>query len=310
MTRCIRAFSCPRPTSVETVQKTIQSRYLLRAGPRLNPRVVGALAKAQSLYPARIHAFVCLGNHWHLFATYDDPEQMARFHCHFKTNLSKEAGLIHDWPESMFPERYGHVEVSEEPETELARLKYVLSQGCKEGWVASPLDWPGASCVQSLTTGRPWVGEWIDRTALRRSGKGEASDFSEPLEVKLSPIPSLEHLPPEEYRRVVWDLVREIEEETAAMHRADGTSPMGASAVLAVDPHDRPARVEKKVRPWFHARSPEVRRAMRTALRYIFEAFKEASARLKSGDLDAPFPLHTFPPGRPFVREVEILEPG
>lgn len=324
MSRTIRAFSSPRPTVVETLQQTFQDRPLLRAGPRLNRRMLGVLAKAQALYGLDIHGFVAMSNRWHLMATYQDPRQMARAHCFLSTNLSKEAGRLRDWAGPMFPERYRHVEIAPEPVTETARLKYLLSQGCREGLVASPLDWPGVSCVGSLLSGEPMTGEWIDRTALCRAReRGEhvdAEDFTETLEVHLSPIPSLAHLDPEDYRRHMAALVRDIERETAARHRVDGTRPVGAEQVLAVDPHRRPQTVERRPRPWLHASDKEMRRPLRTALIYIVAAYRAAAHELGKGNRNAKFPVHTFPPGLPFVesppksmappRNIESLEPG
>ena len=49
---------------------------------------------------------------------------------------------------------------------------------------------------------------------------------------------------------------------------------------------------------------------MTTALVYIITAYQDAADRLKEEQKNVEFPLHTFPPGRPFIREIEILEPG
>ena len=207
------------------------------------------------------------------------------------------------------------------------RVKAGLSQGCKEGLVASPLDWPGPSSTWSLVSGEPWIGEWVDQTALTRAlanGKDVSEDdFTESVEVKLSPVSSLAHLSPEEYRQVILEIVREIEEETAAMHRAAGTSPLGAEWVLAQDPHTRPTKEPaKRPRPWFHAFAPEIRKKMKDAMIIIVALYREAAERLKAGDRLVEFPLHTFPSGLPFVtadslekrvppqRNVELLEPG
>ena len=310
------------------MNKTIQGIFLLRADPTLNARIVGVLAKAQEIHGGRVHAFVCLSNHWHLHATFDSPKQMADFHCYLGTHISIEAGRVHDWSGKLFEGRYNHVELSDEHEIHFERLKHVLSQGCKEGLVASPLDWPGASSTWSLVSGEPWMGEWVDRTAygnaLRRGEEVWEEDFIERLEVKLSPIPPLEHLSASEYRQVTVDLVRQIEDETAEMHRVDGTSPMGVEAVLAQDPHHRPNTTKTSVRPWFFALSDEEREAMRTALLYIHVQYRQAAERLREGDRKVKFPVFTFPPALPFVegpggnpskwpapvQDVEILEPG
>ena len=287
----------------------------------MNRRTVGCVAVAQEMYGVTIHSFVALSTHIHVLATYEDAEQMARFHCHLNGNLSKEVSHVHDWKGTVFPNPYTHVELSPEPQVELARLKYHLAQGCKEGLVASPLDWPGASSTEALVSGEMAVlGEWINRTKLSKArDRGERvseEDFAEEVWVRLDPLPGLAHLSRDAYAKVVLGIVREIEEETAAMHRVDGTRPLGVAAILARDPCHEPAEVKSSPRPWFFALDPEMKEAMANALIWISVQYRKATELLKSKDpaerrnAMALFPPGTFPPGLPFVREVEILEPG
>ena len=299
---------------VESSQTTLQNRRLLRAGPDFNEKVVGILSRAQELYPVRLHAFVCLSSHYHALATHDDPEVMAGFHGHLNTNLSKEVGRSYGWDGTVFPQRYHAVELSDEPEIERARLKYLLSNGVKEGLVASPLDWPGVSAAKALVSGAPLKGNWIDRTSYWEArNRGEdvtLGDFTHAREVHFEPLPSMQHLSKEAYRAMIAELVQEIEDEGRAMHRREGTRPLGVAAILAEDPEFRPREVEKRPCPWFHVLDPELKKALYTALVAILVQYREAAERLKQGDRSARFPLHTFTPTLGFVREVEILEPG
>ena len=314
MTRRIRCFSRPRPRVVESSQTTLQNRRLLRAGPDFNGKLVGILSRAQELYPVKLHAFVCMSSHYHVLATHDDPEVMAGFHGHLNTNLSKEVGRSYGWDGTVFPRPYHAVELSDEPEIERARLKYVLSNGVKEGLVASPVDWPGVSGVGALLSGAPLQGKWVDRTsyweARHRGEDVTLEDFTYEREVHFEPVPSMAHVSKEGYRSLIAELVEEIEEEGRAMHRREGTRPAGVAAILAQDPEFRPSEVEKRPCPWFHVLDPELKKALYTALVAILVQYREAAERLKEGDRSARFPLHTFTPTLGFVRKVEILEPG
>ena len=312
MARPIRIFSRPRDVTSEITQITIQLRSLLRPGERLNLLIIGALAKALLLYPIRIHGFIFLSTHFHILATFPDVERMSNFMKHFTQKLSKEVGILHDWKgTTVFPNRFKHVELSQEPEIEVARLRYILKNSCKEGLVMSPLDWPGVSSTEALITGEPMRGIWIDRRALSQAkSRGEdvtETDFTEELELRLTPIPSLDHLSPQAYRRLILDLVREIEDETVQMHRESQTVPLGIEAVLNRHPHHRPKPQEESPRPWFHALSRESRRAMRTALTWILAAYREAADRYRAGDLGVAFPEGTFPPPRPFMTPTGVL---
>ena len=305
MGRNIRTFSRPRNVTSEITQVTFQFRSLLKPGERLNQRIIGALAKAVERYPIQLHAFVFLSQHFHILATFEDAQRMADFMRYFTQKLSKEVGLLHDWKDSVFPKRYHHVELSEELGVDLARLRYILSNSCKENLVPSPRDWPGVSSTEALITGEPMKGVWVDRTELgraRRCGKKVSEkDFTEEYELRLEPVPSLAHLSKESYRKVILGLVREIEEETLARHRVDGTAPIGVQAVLARDPHHRQKDPPSSPRPWVHALSPEERKKLRAALVWIVAAYRVAAERFRKGEFDVGFPAGTFPPARPFV---------
>lgn len=320
-----RFFTRPADVTAETCQRTFQCRFLLRADPTLNSRLVGVLARAQQRHDVRIHAFAVLSDHLHILATYADAEAMAGFHCYLYGNLSKEVTRVHGWEGTVFPKRYTHVELSREGETELSRLKYVLGQGCKEGLVASPLDWPGASSTEALLSGEMvMTGTWVDRTglskALAKGKKVSEEDFSSDLELILSPLPSLVHLSRETYRQIVLGLVREIESETAARHRVDGTRPLGAESVSAMDPLRRPSQIKTSPRPWFFASSKEWHEVMKAAITAILLAYDVAAEQLKKIDWNDPnrgaalsrirFPSGTFPSNLPFVRGEAPLEPG
>ncbi len=301
----LRTFSRPQNVVSEITQVTFQHRFLIRPGLRLNQLIVGALARAQELYPVQIHGFVFLSNHFHLLISVTDAWEMASFMRHFTTRLSKEIGFEHDWDESVFPKRYHHVELSEEPGVDLSRLRYILRNSAKEGLCASPLDWPGVSSAAALITGQPMEGIWIDRTALsiaRSRGRDVTeADFEVSKTLHLEPVPSQRHLSSRQYRDLIVDMVREIERETLLQHQEKGTVPLGVEAILSRDPHYRPESPPSSPRPWFHALSCRARESLREALVWIHVAYREAADRLKAGELDVDFPEGTFPPSRPFV---------
>lgn len=320
-----RFFTRPADVTAETCQRTFQCRFLLRPDPTLNSRLVGILARAQERHGVHIHAFTVLSDHLHVLATYPDAESMALFHCYLYSNLSKEVTRIFGWEGTVFPRRYSHVELSKEKETEIARLKYVLGQGCKEGLVASPLDWPGASSTEALVSGEMvMTGTWVDRTrlskALTKGKKVHEKDFTSEVELVLSPLPSMAHLSREAYRRLVLDLVRNIEDETAAKHKLDGTRPLGTEAVQAMDPLKRPVTVKTSPCPWFFAFSEDSYQAMKAAITAILLAYEAAAEKLRQIDWKDPdlgtrlseirFPSGTFPAKLPFVRDGAPLRPG
>ena len=304
MSRFPRLWTRPN-AGVEILNRCIQGRHLLKPSPRLNAIIIGTLAKAREKYPVEIYSGAFLSSHFHIFLQAPTVKIQSRFMAYFTRKLSIESGILYDWKTSTFPDRYHSSEVSQEPEAQIKRLVYHLKQGAKEGLVSGPLDWPGVNFVEALITGEPLKGIWIDRTgyyrACQRGDDVTLDDFTEHLELPIAPLPCWAHLDTATRRDQVLEIIRDIEEETAARHAENGTSPLGAAAVLAGDPHYYPAKLKKSPQPHFHAFRKKVRQGMREALLLLVAAYYEAAERLRAGDRDVVFPENTFPPGLPFV---------
>ena len=127
-------------------------------------RVLGVLARTARLYKVGVCAFIFLSNHYHLLLRPRNAPELARFMNYLNSNLAREAGRLHGWRERFWSRRYRPVPISFEPEAQVARLEYLLAQGCKEGLVATPGDWPGATSVHALLDGSGLEGVWYDRT--------------------------------------------------------------------------------------------------------------------------------------------------
>ena len=295
----------PHPgATVEITQRTIQGRYLFKPSPRLNALVVGCLARAQKNTGASVHAVAVLSNHIHLLASFDTVEQMSQFMGQFTSNVSKEIGRIHDWSGPKFAGRYHSVPLSDEPEIHEQRLRYILSQGAKEGLVLSPRDWPGVHCAGALADGQPLKGVWVDRTRLFAARQKDPNvleaQFTTEEELRFTPLNHLRELDAEARRTRIAQIVDEIEELTLERHRREGTVPLGAEAVCRRHPHARPNRLAKSPKPHFHATKAAFR-ALMDGFREFVATYRLATERLADGDKNAQFPENCFPPRLPFV---------
>ena len=126
---------------------------------------IGALGRAQRRYGVEIHAFVFLSNHYHLLVSVEDVQQLSAFVGYFESKLAKEIGRSTGWRDKVWARRYQHIPISNETAAQVARLRYILSNGVKEHLVAHPCDWPGATSARALLEGKPLRGIWYDRTA-------------------------------------------------------------------------------------------------------------------------------------------------
>ncbi len=281
---------------VEVTCRVIQRRFLLRPSPKFNAVVRGALARAQKRHGMKVCGFVYLSNHCHILLRPSSVDQMADFMHDVNYKISKEVGRLHDWEGPIWPRPYTDVQISDEPEAQIHTLRYLLEQGCKEGLVASPKHWPGASSTKALLSGEVVEGIWVDRTAQYRAWERNEPHpderFASTHRLELSPIPCWEHLEPHQYQARVRAMVCEIEQGT------EGVRVLGKQAICAQDPHDAPSSKPRRTpAPRFRAAEPQVRRALEWAYRLFVTAYRQAAEDLREGK-PAVFPDGCFAPGR------------
>ena len=278
---------------------------MLRPGTRLNATIVGILARARARYGVKVCDLVFLSNHYHLLLVPETALQLSLFMNYLNSNLAREAGRLSGWRARFWEKRFTPIPVSEEEIAQVERLRYVLAQGCKEGLVASPLEWPGVSSVHTRLRGTPLRGIWIDRSALyesrRRRGRSNVEDFTTIEELELAPPPCWAHLDELALRDRYAELVEEIERATTALIRESGRTPAGPRRITALDPHYRPKQVKTAPAPWIHAASHAARSRFREAYACFASAYRRASELFRAGDLGVPFPEGSFPPPRHFV---------
>lgn len=307
----------PHNALIEISAKTFQDRFLLRPSRKLNRIIVGALAYGQLRHPEiEIHAVTVLSNHYHMLLTPGDAGNLAAFMNLVQSKIAREVQILHGWSGSVWRRKsYTSVPVSDEPEAQVARLRYLLANGTKEGLVSSPGSWPGIHSVDALCRGRVLRGVWYDRRALcfARRSKPDLTedDFALPMKLRLEPLPCWKKagISPAEQRRQVRALVRDIERQARADRQQQGTRVAGLSALLTVHPHQRPLKGERTPAPRLHAVRKEVRQALTEAYRRFLEAYGAARDRMRAGVAEPSFPPGSFPPGMPFV-PYEAAAPG
>jgi hypothetical protein len=290
---------------VEVTCRTLQGRFLLRSSPRLDDIIVGVLGRGQRRYRVRVCGYMFASNHYHLLLDVDDALQLMRFMGYVASNLAREISRLYGWKDKVWSRRYQAIVVSGEEEAQVARFKYLLANGCKEGLIDRPQDWPGVHVAKALVRGEDPTGTWFDRTQeYAARNRGESFDrlkYASPETLHLSPLPCWRHLPPEVWRARALHLIHEIEAETAIRSKQTGSQPLGSSAILGRHPHDRPKHSKKSPAPLFHAASAKVRRELWEAYRRFVAVFRDAAEKLRAGDPNAAFPLGSFPPALPFV---------
>ena len=295
----------PRPMVVEVTCRTVHGRFLLHPSSRLNRVAIGILARAQKMYDVRVHAFCIMSNHYHLLVSATDALQLARFMNFVQSNLAREAGRLARWRERFWSRRYQAILVSDERDAQLSRLRYILSQGCKERIVARPEQWRGAQCVRELLSGkRTMEGIWIDRTAIHRNGGYRRSiDESQFITIEtlaLSPMPCFVGVDEALQCRWIRECIDAIVDEARRNRRlSDRVRPTSNTSTVRRDS----AVVQPMKRapaPWVHAASKLGALDLRVAYTLFLVTYRAAAETLKRGH-DAVFPGGCFPPAKPYV---------
>lgn len=286
---------------LEVTCRTVQGRFLLRPSEEVNRVVLGVLARAARRYRMSVCAFSFLSNHYHLLLRPESALQVAEFMNYFNGNVAREIGRLHRWGEKFWGQRYRAIPVSQEPAAQVARLRYLLEQGCKEGLVQTPSAWPGAHCAGALLRMEPIRGVWYDRTgawkARAANRRARQSEFVVEESLELDRLPCWDDATPAQIRENIERLVDEIVRETAARHRREGSRPVGERAIRRLHPHDRPRAPKRSPAPRFHAAT----KAVREMLLLLYQAYLEARARvvqaLRDLEIPAPYPLpYGIPP--------------
>jgi hypothetical protein len=296
----------PDNSLVEITTRTFQGRLLLRPSPELTDIIVGIIGKAQALYGMTIHAFVFLSTHAHFLLSPTSPAQLARFMQFVNANVAKEAGRLHAWRDRLWSRRYRSIVVVDD-EAALARLRYILAHGAKEGLLGSPAAWPGPNCIAALTTGALLRGTWFDRSreflARQRGETIVPTQFATTFDVQLAPLPCLQQLTPDQRQAEHRRIVAEVKAKAEAENKERGRTPMTVEQILAQDPHSKPNSTDRSPAPFVHATEDSTEMEFRAAYRAFVDAFRAGVVHLRqrAREIRDMFPLGAFPPQLPFA---------
>lgn len=296
-----------RPRSIfEFMSRTVEERFLLPPTEEGRLLILGVLARALWTYPlVQLYAFTFLSNHYHLLASALDGGSLARFIGYINSNIAREMARLHGWKGRFWNDRASVIEVVDD-DAVVDRLRYVISQGVKEGLVGHALDWTGASSTPALLGDMQLDGIWVNRDrqtrAARRAKPPAPKSFEELVEVRLTPIPQWAHLAADQLRARHQALVDEVEARAASTRSAP---PLGMRAILAQSAFARPAESKQSRPPLCHASTEASRRGFHEIYRAFVDAFRSAanSIRERAHQLFPDFPPNGFPRPLAFVPE-------
>ena len=176
---------------------------------------------------------------------------------------------------------------------EVRQFTHLLFEIQKRDHGCFPQALAGVHAVRALLDGEGLEGRWFDRTldyaARRRGEKFDRLKYSTPETLTLEPLPCWRHLEPEQRKKLIAALVKEIEEEARAARQRDGVQVAGAAAVLAHHPHDRPEKLKKGPAPLFHAATAEMRQFLWSLYAEFVARFRDAAEKLRHQAHTGPY---------------------
>ena len=222
-----------------------------------------------------------------------DVQEQSRFMEYVMGNIARKVGRLHRWQERFWGRRYRAIPILDD-DALVQRMRYVLSNGVKEGLVAEPGLWPGVHVVDVFTKGRKLEGVWYDRTReyqRRRRGVAFAEDeFATVYPVHIATLPFLEGQTPEQQRRYYCDMVESAGCEAREALKASGKVPIGRRRVLKRKPHHRPKPIAKRPAPLCHTTQRALRCGFRTAYRDFVQGYRDALKHWASTAAASMFP--------------------
>lgn len=264
--RCLRGFGFLKPT------------------PQIRAICAGTLAYSLSYHQGTIelHHLCFLNNHFHILLSAHQTTDLASFMCHFKSNLSRELGKVHDWDKTFWEGTYFSEEIVDE-EALKDVFKYITQNSVKEGLVAHPSHWRGLHGYHQLVEGKPLNGPWVNRSKLYASQRLKKplteADLTTIYHIELTPPPMWSDLSPDEYQALCHELSEEAIREAHMLRK--GKPPMGMKRVLAQKVF-KARKAKSTTRPLCRAKCLERLKAYREAYFNFRLLFQEASAKLRA----------------------------
>lgn len=287
----------PPGSVLEITTRCVGEKMFMVPTPEVTEAILGVLGFALFLFPSiELHSFIFLSNHYHILLTAHDPETLSRFLCFLNGNIARKVSWLLGYKGPFWSRRYADIPVVDD-QAQLDRLFYLFENGCKEGLVASPADWPGPTAARALAFGERLTGKWVDATGIvkakkkNRKAKINVADFTHEFPITLTPLPCLRSVTTEERQSVYLGMLEQVRAKYA--HQ----TPMGSDAVLRQEPQAAPKTSKRSPEPKCHASSEELWLIQVRAHEALVDLYRRQSEKIRSGQIPpSARPANTHPP--------------
>ncbi len=299
----------PRRIRANTIycctQRTVDRQFLFKPE-RATREIVGASAgRAQRLFPVKIYWLDYNINHKQagLAPLSDDQKDLDNFVCFerlFNSLTAVGINKLVDRDGPVFSTRDRIDEAIDDAAAE-QQLLYAVTNPAKDGLIERVKNWEGLSSYNQLATEQVDRYSYINRTAWHRAGgkrcKKHISAFREWVEVKFSPLPSLEGMPAKARQELFRRSVRELEKSFRDKREQQGRRAMTRLAMEKIAHRDRPkSRAVNTPQPLCHSSTLDGALEFKEGWRRFVDERLKASAMFLDGHRDVEFPMGSFRP--------------
>jgi hypothetical protein len=294
-------IECKDIPSFQTT-RTCNSELWFVNNPELEEAILGYAARYTTRYAVQLYAFALEGNHCQKAATFPKANR-AHFMRDFNSSVARAVPRYQRNHQGgrLWARRYS-TEYLVGPQDLEDYFFYIVLQPVNDGLVNDIRHYPGYNCFEDAINGtvRHYrVVNWKQYNDARRWNKSVSiDDFTEICTLQYERLPGYENLSQSEYAAMMRKKLAERTQK-ALEARASKTC-VGATNLKLVKPGARPKNTKtsgpRDHRPRVLSKDPKRRAAGKAWYFSIYFAYKEASARYRSGDLGVQFPAGTYKP--------------
>ncbi|PIE19366.1 MAG: hypothetical protein CSA65_02740 [Proteobacteria bacterium] len=268
-------------------RRCTQRSLFLKPSPAVNQLILYCLALAAERKGVFVHAFMVLGNHYHLIVT--DPDRQVPDFMHDMNMLIAARLNAHYGRSENFWKvgSYSAVELIERNDI-LAKIVYALQNPVAAGLVSTYEQWPGAFSRPKEMLGSERV---IERPKAFFS---ERSSLPEVVTLTFYPPPNVGC--EERFVADVEGVLAAVEAQHRERMFSSGGRFLGRRGVLAQRHTDQPQSEEEEsdINPRVACGDKWKRIETLRGLQAFYEAHEQARLRLKAGETPVEFPEGTY----------------
>lgn len=270
----------------------------------LERAVLGYAAKFSARYGVRVYALAIEGNHIQGTAHFPNANRSSYMRDFNSCVARAVPRYTPEFPGGRLWGRRFSAEFLPDNDDIEDRFFYTVLQPVQDGLVEKISDYPGYNCFHDAINGierKFKVVRWGEYNAARRwNVEVSVKAFTDTVKLSYARLPGYEHLSQREYAKLMREKLENRRKQIVDKRAAKGLGFVGRERLLKLPRGRRAKNTKRSARHDFRPRILAVcakRRAKWVAWYFdVFFAFKDASKRYRSGEVDVAFPEGTYKP--------------